>query len=141
MHVAASPDPLRGHILLVEDDRDHQPLLTLMLRKSGANVSLAENGQAAIDMADAARQSGSPFDLIVMDIQMPVLDGLSATRELRSQGFTNPIIALSARILSSDRHCCIEAGCNDLISKPITRPDLVRRLQPHLTEAAEATAS
>ena len=128
----ADPEQLSCRLLLVEDDRDHQPLLSLMLRKSGAEVSLAENGKVAIDMAHAARDAGSPFDIIVMDLQMPVLDGLNATRKLRTQGFTNPIVALSARALSTDRDQCFAAGCNDFLSKPITRPDLVRMLAPHL---------
>ena len=125
-------DQLSCRLLLVEDDRDHQPLLSLMLRKSGADVSVAENGKIAIDMAHAARDAGSPFDIIVMDLQMPVLDGLAATRELRTRGFTNPIVALTARALSTDRDRCLAAGCNGFLSKPITRTDLARMLAPHL---------
>lgn len=128
----AAADQLSCRLLLVEDDQDHRPLLTLMLQKSGADVSVAENGKIAIDMAHAARDAGSPFDIIVMDLQMPVLDGLAATRELRTQGFTNPIVALTARALSNERDHCFDAGCNDFLRKPITRPDLVRVLAPHL---------
>jgi CheY-like chemotaxis protein len=117
---------------LVEDDGDHRPLLSLMLQKSGADVSVAENGKIAIDMVHAAHQAGSPFDLVVMDLQMPVLDGLSATRTLRRQGFTMPIVALTARAVSTDRDQCMAAGCDDFLSKPVTRPDLVRLLTPHL---------
>ena len=95
--LSAPPGQLNCRVLLVEDDRDHQPLLSLMLRKSGSEVTMAENGRVAIDVARAARDAGVPFDIIVMDLQMPVLDGLAATRELRAEGFTNPIIALTAR--------------------------------------------
>jgi CheY-like chemotaxis protein len=128
----ARNDQLRGRLLLVEDDGDHRPLLSLMLQKSGADVSVAENGKIAIDMVHAAHQAGSPFDLVVMDLQMPVLDGLSATRTLRRQGFTMPIVALTARAVSTDRDQCMAAGCDDFLSKPVTRPDLVRLLTPHL---------
>jgi CheY-like chemotaxis protein len=128
----AQPERLRCRLLLVEDDGDHRPLLSLMLRKSGAEVSVAENGKIAIDMVHAAHNAGSPFDIIVMDIQMPVLDGLAATRALRTQGFNIPIVALTARAVSTDRDQCFEAGCDGFLSKPITRPDLVRMLAPHL---------
>jgi CheY-like chemotaxis protein len=123
---------LNCRVLLVEDDHDHQPLLSLMLRKSGSEVTVAENGKVAIDLACAAREAGIPFDIIVMDLQMPVLDGVSATRQLRAEGFTNPIIALTARAMSTDRDRCLAAGCDDFLSKPITRPDLVKMLSAHL---------
>ena len=123
---------LNCRILLVEDDQDHQPLLSLMLRKAGSEVTVAENGKVAVDLACAARDAGLPFDLIVMDVQMPVLDGLAATRELRAEGFTNPIIALTARAVSTDRDRCFAAGCDDFLCKPVTRADLVRLLAAHL---------
>ena len=140
--LSAPAGPLNCRVLLVEDDRDHQPLLSLMLRKSGSEVTVAENGRVGIDVACAARDAGIPFDIIVMDLQMPVLDGLAATRELRAEGFTNPIIALSARAASTDRDRSFAAGCDDFLSKPITRPDLVRILSAHLRRfqtAREAT--
>ncbi len=135
---SAPPGQLNGRILLVEDDQDHQPLLSLMLRKAGAEVAIAENGKVAVDLACAARDAGLPFDLIVMDMQMPVLDGLAATRELRAEGFTNPIIALTARAVSTDRARCFEAGCDDFVSKPIARADLVRLLVAHLRRSQAA---
>jgi CheY-like chemotaxis protein len=123
---------LDGRVLLVEDDQDHQPLLSLMLQKAGADVTVAENGRVAVDLARAARCQGAPFDVILMDLQMPVLDGLAATRELRADGFANPIIALTARAVSTDRDRCLAAGCNDFRAKPIARADLVRLLVDHL---------
>jgi CheY-like chemotaxis protein len=130
--LSAPPGRLDCRVLLVEDNRDHQPLLTLMLKKSGSEVTVAENGQVAVDLARAARQNGIPFDIIVMDLQMPVLDGLAATRELRAQGFTNPIVALTARAASADRDRSLAAGCDDFLSKPVTRCDLVQILSTHL---------
>jgi DNA-binding response OmpR family regulator len=122
-------------ILLVEDDQDHQPLLSLMLRKAGSEVTVAENGQVALDLAREATEDHQPFELIVMDVQMPILDGVAATRKLRARGFTNPIIALTARAVSTDRDRCLAAGCDDFLPKPIARVDLVRRLAAHLRQS------
>ncbi len=130
--LAASPGRLACRILLVEDDQDHQPLLSLMLRKADAEVTIAENGRVAIDAALAARVAECPFDMIVMDVQMPVLDGFDATKELRGSGFDIPIIALTARSVAADREKCLAAGCDDVLAKPIARADLVRRLAVHL---------
>ena len=123
---------LECRILLAEDDQDHQPLLSMMLRKAGSEVTVAEDGEAAVRLASAARDAGFPFDMIVMDVQMPVLDGLAATRELRERGFAGPIIALTARAVSTDRDRCLAAGCDDFLSKPVTRGKLVRLLASHL---------
>ena len=96
-----------GEVFRGEVDPDHQPLLSLMLRKADAEVSLAENGQVAIDLASAARNADQPFDLIVMDVQMPVLDGFAATRNFRAAGFDMPIIALTARSFPAE---CLGGG-------------------------------
>ena len=128
----APPGELDCRLLLVEDDRDHQPLLALMLHKAGAKVTVAENGEVAIELARAACAADEPFDIVVMDLQMPVLDGVAATRELRAKGFTKPIIALTARAISTDRDQCLAAGCDGFLSKPVTRIDLVRLLVTHL---------
>ena len=135
---SSSPGRLNCRVLLVEDDHDHGPLLSLMLQKADAEVTVAENGKVAVDLARAARDAGLPFDIIVMDLQMPILDGLSATRELRAEGFTNPIIALTARAVSTDRDRCFAAGCDDFLSKPIKRADLVRLLAAHLSRSEAA---
>ena len=80
----------------MEDSLDIQQLIARVLRKAGAEVSVAENGQVAVDLAVAAKQTDSAFDIILMDIQMPVMDGYEATRQLRKAGYANPIIALTA---------------------------------------------
>lgn len=133
--VRTPPGQLDCRILLVEDDQDHQPLLSLMLRKAGSEVTVAENGQVALDLAREATEDHQPFELIVMDVQMPILDGVAATRKLRARGFTNPIIALTARAVSTDRDRCLAAGCDDFLPKPIARVDLVRRLAAHLRQS------
>jgi Amt family ammonium transporter len=125
---------LNCSILLVEDGLDNQRLIGHLLRKAGADVSIAENGQVAVDLALAAKQADSPFDIILMDIQMPVMDGHEATRQLRKAGHTNPIIALTANAMNENRQKCIEAGCNDYMTKPFDLSTLVAVVAKHLVQ-------
>jgi PAS domain S-box-containing protein len=128
---------LNGRILLAEDGLDNQRLLTLVLQKAGADVTVAENGQVAFDLASAAQEQGSPFDLILMDMQMPVLDGYEATRKLRAHGWARPIVALTAHAMSSDRQKCLDAGCDAYLAKPIGRKVLLATVQPYLPTRTE----
>ncbi len=124
----AEPVPsvrLRGRVLLAEDTRDNQVLISHMLRRLGTDVVLAENGRLAHDLALAALSEGRPFDLILMDMQMPVLDGNEATRMLRTAGYTAPIVALTANSMVSDRDLCLSFGCDDYVSKPVDRARLL----------------
>jgi CheY-like chemotaxis protein len=113
-----SDNHIPRRILLVEDDFDNQRLIAHVLRKAGAEVSVAENGQVAVDLALAATQAGSSFDIILMDIQMPVMDGYEATKRLRSAGCVTPIIALTAHSMAEHRQKCLDAGCDDYMTKP-----------------------
>jgi len=112
---------LQGKILLAEDGLDNQKLISLHLRKAGADVVIADNGRIAVDLMKA-----HTFDLIVMDMQMPELDGYGAASELRKRGFTLPIIALTAHAMAEDRQRCLAAGCDDYQTKPINRDNLIR---------------
>ena len=114
-----------GSILLVEDGRDNQQLIKTVLERVGFVVSVAENGREGVDQALAACERGQPFDVILMDMQMPVLDGYSATRELRTSGYALPIIALTAHVMKEDRSRCLVAGCDDYVSKPVDRRKLI----------------
>ena len=113
-------------ILLAEDCPDNQQLLSHILTHTGFQVTIAENGQVAYDQAMAAIGAGMPFNLILMDIQMPVMDGYEATRRLRSAGYSLPIVALTANAAIEDRKKCLDAGCDYYVTKPIDRDELMR---------------
>jgi signal transduction histidine kinase/ActR/RegA family two-component response regulator len=116
---------LNRRVLLAEDGIDNQRLVSFVLKKAGAHVSIVENGQAAMELALEARDAGQPYDVILMDIQMPVMDGYTATSRLRAAGYDGPIIGLTAHTMSGDRDKCIAAGCDDYATKPIDRAKLV----------------
>ncbi|MBN1514151.1 MAG: PAS domain S-box protein [Phycisphaerae bacterium] len=116
-------------ILLAEDGPDNQKLIGLILRKAGAEVTVAENGRVAVDEALAAERDGRPFDLVFMDMQMPELDGYEATRVLRSRGYHRPIVALTAHAMTHDRDRCLHAGCNDYVAKPVARQALIEMVR------------
>jgi CheY-like chemotaxis protein len=101
-------------------------------------VELADNGRIAFDLALAAQQAGSPFDLILMDMQMPVMDGYEATRTLRQHGYERPIIALTAHAMTEDRQKCMDAGCDDYFTKPIDPKTFVKLLKQWVAASSPA---
>jgi len=113
-------------ILIAEDSRDIQRLLKLVLTTAGLDVDVADDGQQACRLARDAQAAGRPYDLILMDMQMPVLDGLAATKRLRDEGWQAPIVALTGQVQDEDRQRCLAAGCNDYLCKPVARPELLR---------------
>ncbi len=115
-------------ILLADDARDNRKIVSWHLRRAGATVDFAENGRIAMEKALQASGSGHGFDIVLMDMQMPELDGFAATRALREKGFERPIIALTAHAMTGDRDQCLAAGCNDYATKPIDPHELVLTL-------------
>lgn len=120
--------PLAGfRILVAEDGPDNVRLYLRQLGRAGAEVRVAANGREAVALAQAASAGvlDAPFDLILMDVQMPVLDGLEATRRLRALGFTVPVVAVTAAAGDEERARCMAAGCDGFLEKPVRQADLV----------------
>jgi len=120
-------DKVSGKVLVAEDDDSCQILTRKMLEQMGLDVTVVQNGQEAVDMANK-----EAFDLIVMDMQMPVLDGYQAVQMLQEQGITTPTVALTAHAMAGDEQRCLEVGCDHYISKPIDQEKLLRTVREAL---------
>ncbi len=110
--------------LVVDDSETNRELLKIVLAEAGAQIETVENGQQAVDRL----QQSNSIDVVLMDMQMPVLDGYSATEQLRRNGFSKPITALTANSMKGDESRCLAAGCNDYVSKPINFDLLLDKL-------------
>jgi two-component system, sensor histidine kinase len=130
-HAVTNTPSLSGiKILLVEDSEDNQRLITRFLNAAGAEVETADNGGEGVTMA-----MQKPYDLVLMDIQMPILDGYEATEKLRSLGMNKPILALTAYALKEERERCLTSGCDAHLTKPINRVDLIHEISRLTTPA------
>jgi len=117
--------PLIGaRVLVVEDGPDNQRLIRFVLEKAGAEVSVCDNGRVAVDLLSGSEESELP-DLILMDMQMPEMDGYEATGLLREMGYRHPIIALTAHSMVGDHQRCLDCGCDRFLSKPFDRAGLI----------------
>jgi CheY-like chemotaxis protein len=121
---AADSLNLAGRILIAEDGEDNQRLLRHYFSRAKADFEIVADGKQALDRALSEAANGTPFDLILMDMQMPVLDGYSAVRRLRDSGYKLPIAALTANVLHEQRQRAMAAGCDDFVGKPFDRKKL-----------------
>ena len=113
------------NILVAEDNKINQRVILKTLEKWGAKVGIAENGRVAIEMLTV-----KPYDIVLMDMQMPDIDGLEATKVIRQTVVKQPvIIALTANVMTEDKEICFTAGMNDYISKPVKLEDLMNKLK------------
>ena len=135
------PPRLHGRILLAEDHDANRQIISLRLNQHGAEVVPARNGKEALEQVRDAAEQGRPIDAVIMDMEMPVLDGYEAVRQLRAGGFTGPIIAVTAYAMSKDRDECLGLGCDDHISKPIDWDRFFRKLIQLLTVRNGSSAS
>ncbi|OFZ29235.1 MAG: hypothetical protein A2622_07390 [Bdellovibrionales bacterium RIFCSPHIGHO2_01_FULL_40_29] len=121
-------------ILVVEDNPDSQFLITKYLKNSGVRVQVAQDGLEALQ-----KVAHTHFDLIFMDVQMPIMDGIQATQLLRQKKFTAPIIALTAHAMKDDRDRCLAAGFDDYLTKPVERRLLLQKMRSHLQSQSITT--
>ncbi len=118
-----------GRVLVAEDNPSNQMLIKIMLQKMGLDVSIVENGQEAVD-----RACDQQFDMIFMDMQMPVMNGYEAAEALRKKKITVPIIALTANAMKGDAEKCIKAGCDEYLPKPVNRKILEKVMAGYLND-------
>jgi len=123
-----APTHLKGlKVLVVDDSPDNRMLLDRLLKKHEIEVDLAADGKKGVEMALT-----QPYDLILMDLQMPVMDGYTATKLLRQNGYQKAIIAFTAHAMNDDREKCLQIGCTDHVAKPVSAEELVRKIAEHV---------
>jgi CheY-like chemotaxis protein/anti-sigma regulatory factor (Ser/Thr protein kinase) len=128
---SASPWPLSGRVLVAEDAKANQALIRILLQKMGFDVIMVEDGQQAVD-----RVSKETFDVILMDMQMPVMNGYDATRRIKAMGVPTPIIAVTAHAMKGDEQKCFDVGCDGYVAKPIDRKKIEEIIREHLNKKA-----
>lgn len=140
--VTAAPaevEPSAARLLLVEDNLVNQKVVMAILRKKGYQLDVAANGREALAKLEASERSDHEYDLVLMDVQMPVLDGLETTRVIRRNAHWNslPIIAMTAHAMNGDRERCIQAGMDTYISKPVQAAHLIATIEEFLLGRAQ----
>ncbi|MEX1034118.1 MAG: response regulator, partial [Cellvibrionaceae bacterium] len=123
------------HVLVVDDVADILVLIQQILKNAGAAVSVASNGREAIERIESCAKQGKPVDMVLMDTMMPVMDGYTAVKRLRQEGFKKPIIALTAAAMTNDRNRCLQAGCDDYLPKPVNVEALLSILATQVADA------
>ena len=114
----------RLRVLAVDDNFDSRMVVSLFLKRLGHDYDTADSGRRAIELVNGPK----PFDLVLMDMQMPEMDGYEATTKLRAMGYKKPIVALTAHAMRDELDRCLKAGCDMTLTKPITKAALVEHL-------------
>lgn len=114
------------NVLVVEDTQSNQMVIQLLLNKLGHNVFIANNGSEAIEFIESNTET---LDVVFMDVSMPIMDGLTATKILRNNGFEVPIIALTAHALASDKQKCLSVGMDNFVAKPVRKQELASAIE------------
>jgi signal transduction histidine kinase len=122
---AVAPSRLVGRVLLADDGADNRRLLSRILERAGASVVAVADGAQAVAAAQDAVAAQQPFDVVLMDVQMPVMDGYTAVRRLRELGIRWPIVALTAHAMEGDRDRCLAEGCDGYETKPVRADRLI----------------
>ncbi|MCG3123417.1 MAG: Sensor histidine kinase RcsC [Phycisphaerales bacterium] len=130
-----------ARILLAEDTIDNQRLVRFHLQKLKAEIMVVSDGQEALDAVRQAIKDNKPFDVVLMDMQMPVMDGYTAVRTLRAVGIKVPVVALTAHSSPDDEKRCLEAGCDGFLTKPIGRDALIRTCRQYIARSRASDAS
>src|SRR5262249_54171586 len=133
-----APHALAGRVLLAEDVPLNRRLFQQLLFQAGVDVTLACDGREALASMISADREGRPFDVVLMDMQMPVMDGYEATAQLRALGCRAPIVALTAHAMAGDTEKCLRAGCTAYLAKPVSYAALVGMLSRFLPPAGDA---
>ena len=128
-------------MLLAEDGIDNQRLISTLIRKSGATVDIVDNGAAALARALEQAARVDAYDVVFMDMQMPIMDGYTATAKLREAGYKGEIVALTAHAMATERQRCLDAGCSAFLSKPVNRVALLASYQPPPSLAEQQVAN
>jgi two-component system CheB/CheR fusion protein len=134
--LAAAPS-INGRVLVADDRDEIRYLLRLFLERAGGQVIAVADGLAVIEAVQKARAEGAPIDIAILDVQMPGLDGHETTRRLRAEGFTNPIIGLTAGTMRGERDKCLHAGFDSYLSKPIEQPTLLEIVRRYTQKSSD----
>ena len=130
---------INAHLLLVEDNEFNQIVARELLTQAGATLDIVDNGQKALEQL---RQHPGAYDLVLMDVQMPVMDGFTATRLIRNElGLTLPVLAMTAGVMEFEREECIASGMNDLIAKPIEQDVMLATITQHLLASSASISN
>ena len=137
----SAPAALAGRVLVTEDVPLNRKLFERILSRAGIDVALACDGRDALSVVQAEGRAGRGFDVILMDMQMPVMDGYEATAQLRALGHRTPIVALTAHSMAGDMEKCLRAGCTAYLAKPVTAESLLGLLSRFLGPTSAQAAS